>query len=61
MTWSVKVQFFTLHSDSLATPRATTAVAPEAVAPERAHRWTPSRWPQLHDLDARWRKFLDPK
>jgi hypothetical protein len=48
--------FFTLHPDSLAAPRATTAVAPE-----RARRWTPGRWPQLHDLDARWRRFLDPE
>jgi hypothetical protein len=48
--------FFTLHPDSLATPRATTAVAPE-----RARWWTPSQWPQLHDLDARWRRFLDPE
>ena len=48
--------FFILHPDSLATPRATTAIAPE-----RARRWIPSRWPQLHDLDARWRRFLDPE
>jgi hypothetical protein len=50
------VQFFTLHPDSLATPRATTAVASE-----RARRWIPTQWPQLHDLDARWRRFLDPE
>jgi hypothetical protein len=45
-------RFFTLHTDSLATT---------AVARERARRWTPSRWPRLPDLDARWRRFLDPE
>jgi hypothetical protein len=41
-----------LHPDSLATACATTVVARE-----RARRWTPSRWPRLLDLDARWRRF----
>jgi hypothetical protein len=24
-------------------------------------RWFPGRWPQLHYLDARWRRFLNPE
>jgi hypothetical protein len=51
-------KFFTLHPDSRF---ISDAAGDDGGCPRACAAVDPSRWPQLHDLDARWRRFLNPE